>query len=194
MATVKRKPVPPTYVPPNQESPASPHLPRKPESSSYSPTTPSTTTYDPHEGLLAGHAKAGSLSSSHPSASQQYIKWGIAWQGPTYMICLALLGISLALGHHFYFLSLDVTLAGSATRQQWSLRFGTGFSFLVVTCLKVASGQAYEQYMWTIIRRKSLSIGTLDRIFGLLSNPFGFFSLELFSQTRFVILLALICW
>jgi len=185
MATVKRKPVPSSYALSNQDRPAYLGQPENDQRNNSSDNT----AFDSSEKLLNDRAIGGTSPSP-----QQYIKWGIAWESPTFMICFALVGISIALGHHFYFSSLDGTVAGSETRQQWALRFGTAFSFLVVACLKTANDQAYQQYIWTIVRRKSLSLGTLDKLFGLLSNPFSFFSLDLIWQARFAVLLGFICW
>jgi len=184
MATVKRKPLPSDasiYAPLNQSQ----DIPAALDQNFATPFV--------DEPLFRNGPKGGAPPSPSPP-SQQFVRWGIAWQAPTSMVCLALSGVLLALGHHFYYLFLDGTVAGSASRQQWAIRFGTAFSFLVVACLKVASGQAYEQYIWTIVRRKSFSLGALDKFFRLLSNPFRFLSLELLLHTRFAVFLAAICW
>jgi len=91
------------------------------------------------------------------------------------MLAFAFGGIALAIGHHFYYLSLDGTLTGSSTRQQWATRFGTAMSFLVIALVKTANDAAYTQYIWTLVRRKSFSIGTLDKLFALTSDPLAFF-------------------
>jgi hypothetical protein len=67
-------------------------------------------------------------------------KWGITWIQPTWMVLFVLFGILLALGHHLYYDSLNGITAGSASRQQWPIRFGTAFAYLVTSCLNAAVG------------------------------------------------------
>ena len=110
------------------------------------------------------------------------------------MLSFALAGASLALGHHLYYDSLDGTAAGSSTRQQWTSRFGTAFSFLIVALLKAANDAAYTQYIWTLVRGKSFCIASLDKLFFLISDPIALFGVDLMKNATFAVLLALICW
>jgi hypothetical protein len=128
------------------------------------------------------------------NSSQQYVNWGIAWQPPTLMLVFTLGGIGLAIGHHAYFSSLNGTLAGSSGRQQWATRFGTAMSFLVVALLKTANDAAYSQYVWTLVRAKSFSISTIDKLFALTSDPTGFFGWEMMKHAKAAVFLGLICW
>jgi hypothetical protein len=128
------------------------------------------------------------------NSSQQYVNWGIAWQPPTLMLVFTLGGIGLAIGHHAYFSSLNGTLAGSPGRQQWATRFGTAMSFLVVALLKTANDAAYSQYVWTLVRAKSFSISTIDKLFALTSDPTGFFGWEMMKHAKAAVFLGLICW
>jgi hypothetical protein len=133
-----------------------------------------------------------STKESHIPPKQ--VQWGISWHGPAYLIGLALAGAALALGHHFYFSYLDGSAAGLPSRQQWALRLGAGFSFLVVALLRTACEAAYQQYIWTIVRRKPLSINVLNKLFSLTTSPTGFFSLGLFRHAIVAVVLAAITW
>jgi hypothetical protein len=125
---------------------------------------------------------------------QQYVKWGIAWKTPIFMVLWALVGLSLVLGHHFYYQSLNGTRAGSSSRQNWALRFGTAFTFLVVACLKATCNIAYYQYIWTLFRRKQFSLDTLDKLFAVTSDPTAFLSRELLRHAKVAIFVAAVCW
>jgi hypothetical protein len=141
------------------------------------------------------------LPSPRPSYSEQgqalqkYAKWGVNWhRQPMYMVLFALTGALLALGHHLFYKSLNGTVAGSDRHQQWAHTFGNVFAVLVVTTLAAADKAAYHQYFWTIVRGKSFTLGALDKLFSLTSDPLGFFSLELFKSAPVAAALALICW
>ncbi|TVY73141.1 hypothetical protein LSUE1_G007466 [Lachnellula suecica] len=130
-------------------------------------------------------------NNGQPTA--ELVKWGISWKTPALMIVFLLSGVAFALGHHFYYMSLHGTPAGTKSRQQWATAFGTAFAFLVVALLKTAAGNAYQQYIWTVVKRKPLELGTLDRLFALTSDPTGIFHLSLIRNAQLAILGAAIC-
>jgi hypothetical protein len=115
-------------------------------------------------------------------------------QQPILMICYAVAGIILALVHHTYYSYLHGRKIGSASRQQWATAFGTAFSFIVIALLKTAIGEAYNQYIWTLVRRRAYSLGCLDKLFALTSDPLGFFNWELLRHAKFGLVLALSVW
>jgi len=128
---------------------------------------------------------------------------------------MLLCGLLLSLGHHFYYFSLTGTTAGNENKQAWPVRFGTAFAFLVTGLLQAATASAFGQYLWTIVKRKSLTIGlssclyalcprlfyetdirlaTLDKLFDLTRDPTGIFSLELLKGAKIALLFGLIFW
>ncbi|KAL4760738.1 uncharacterized protein BDW70DRAFT_150635 [Aspergillus foveolatus] len=68
--------------------------------------------------------------------------WGIGWRCPTLMIGLVTCGAMLSVGHHFYYRSFEETLVDSTDQQTWAIRIGTGFAFLIKSCLVSAVGVA----------------------------------------------------
>lgn len=133
--------------------------------------------------------------SKHGRELQKHRKCSIDWHHQLmHMIVFALTGTLLAIGHHLFYSSLDGTISGSDQQQQWAHAFGNAFAILVVTSFATANKTAYHQYLWMIVRRKSFTIGAMDKLFSLTSNPLGFFTLELFRTTPLAITLALICW
>jgi hypothetical protein len=91
----------------------------------------------------------------------EYVKWGIHWLLPTYVLLCVPVGMALALGHHFYYSSLSGRPVGSQSRQQWAITFGTSFAYLVVHILRAAMVVAYSQYMWSLIRQRAYTIESL---------------------------------
>jgi hypothetical protein len=119
---------------------------------------------------------------------------GIYWEQAGYMFTLALSGATLAIGHHVYYSGLDGTPVASAGHQQWAIRFGTAFSFLVKSCLQASAILACGQCVWKVLRNKSLTMGGIDNIFALTSTPFSFLQWELYKEARPVLLVALLTW
>jgi hypothetical protein len=132
--------------------------------------------------------------SSRSTYQPQCVKWGVSWRTPTFIIFCALAGTTLAIGHHFYFKRLDGTPAGSTSRQQWAIRFGTAFSFLVITLLKTACDTAYNQYIWTLVKRKSFTFQALDKLFSMTTDPLGFLSWDLMKHAKLAYVVGIICW
>jgi len=110
------------------------------------------------------------------------------------MIGLFVVGIVLALGHHFYYQSLDGTVVSSDTRQEWALRVGTAFAFLTHSSLVASAGTAYAQRLWVTVKGKQFRLEALDNIFSLQSSPFSFFSWEVLSRAKVLCLLGLCIW
>lgn len=113
-----------------------------------------------------------------PSLDQKFVKWEISWDSSAAVVAPTCAGIALAVGHHLYY-SLDGTPAGSTSRQQWALRYGSALAFLVVALLKTACDAAYHQHIWTLVKREALSLRSLDALFSLTTDPISFLSLEL---------------
>lgn len=142
---------------------------------------------------IDGHKQArstGAAVEAKGNSEQQ----AIYWKQAGYMFILAFNGAALAIGHHIYYSKLDGTLVASASHQQWAIRFGTAFSFLVQSCLQSSTVLACGQCVWRVLRSKSLTIGGIDDIFALTSSPSSFLQWELYNVARPVLLVALLTW
>ncbi|KAF8865658.1 hypothetical protein BDZ45DRAFT_736227 [Acephala macrosclerotiorum] len=129
-------------------------------------------------------------SRSNPPRQEgrpKYVKWGIHWQQPSYVLFCTFSGIALALGHHFYYKSLDGIIAGSARKQQWAITFGTTFAFLVVHLLTAATVIAHSQYIWSMVRQRGFTLETLDNLFTMTSDPRAFFNLEILKHGQIAV-------
>ena len=124
----------------------------------------------------------------------KFVRWGVAWQAPTFMVVCTVGGLALAIGHHFYYQSLSGTAAGSSGRQQWAIKLGTAFSVLVLVLFKSACDAAYSQYVWTLFKRRAYSLDALDKLFALTSSLVGFASWEILLRAKLAVFLALTSW
>ncbi|KAF7874062.1 hypothetical protein EAF04_002734 [Stromatinia cepivora] len=131
---------------------------------------------------------------SMTNAPADTVIWKIDWQQPTFMCSMLLSGLLLAIGHHVYYNSLNGTPAGDATRQAWSIRFGTVFAFLVVACFKAITVSALGQYLWTVVRAKILTISDLDKLYALTSNPISMFSFSVIKNATLAASIGTIFW
>ncbi|GKU07092.1 hypothetical protein FLAG1_08861 [Fusarium langsethiae] len=113
---------------------------------------------------------------------------------PALMTGSLLLGLVLALGHHFYYHHLDGRIVQSQNQQQWFLRLGTGLAFLVRAFLSAAVGIAYTQILWRTLRSKSVSVGGVNSLFGVVHNAWDFVTLELWTAAPALAVVAIIAW
>jgi hypothetical protein len=142
---------------------------------------------------IDGHSQAMSTNTA-VDTNVNHEHHGIYWEQAGYMFTLALSGAALAVGHHVYYSKLDGAPVASAGHQQWAIRFGTAFSFLVKSCLQASTILACGQCVWKVLRNKSLTMGSIDNIFALTSTPFSFLQWELYKEARPVLLVALLTW
>ncbi|KAE9376403.1 hypothetical protein N431DRAFT_462240 [Stipitochalara longipes BDJ] len=168
-------------------------------SNSEAPTSRNARTRSVDEGnnfRVPDHARNsnGSAYTAQSKPPRNVVQWGVPTSKQIRMIGCVLLGIFLALGHHLFFSSLNTTVVGSTSRQQWAIAFGTAFAFLVASFLGLAVSSAYTQFIWTYLRKNTLSLKGIDKIFSLTSDLTGFLSLELMKRAKLVILFAILSW
>ncbi|KAL6233451.1 hypothetical protein BDW75DRAFT_231960 [Aspergillus navahoensis] len=119
-------------------------------------------------------------------------KNGIHWRMPAAMAVCWIIGLGLALGHHFYYFSLDGTIVPGQTQQEWSLRVGTGLAFLTKTFLTTSVGIACVQNFWWILRLKPVRLSTLDSMWDIRGNIFNFLDPHIWLRGPNVAILGLI--
>lgn len=118
----------------------------------------------------------------------------IHWTVPATMLVYVLVGLALALGHHFFNASLDGDVVGSPTSQEWNMRIGTGLSALIQTLLTGAVGTACLQAVWRLLHKKAVKVSTIDSLFGVTGDSWKLLDLTAWMQGPMVLGLALLCW
>ncbi|RSM04592.1 hypothetical protein CEP52_006775 [Fusarium oligoseptatum] len=115
----------------------------------------------------------------------------IHWYHPSLMVVLWLVGFALAVGHHVYYVSMDGRDAGD---QRWVIRVGTGFAFLVKACFAASLDIAIKQLVWTMLRRRSMSLGGIDALFAITTDPTAFLIHDIWMGMPCLVLLAVLLW
>ncbi|KAB8079297.1 hypothetical protein BDV29DRAFT_199877 [Aspergillus leporis] len=122
------------------------------------------------------------------------VAWGIGWRCPALMVGLVIAGAMLSMGHHFYYRSLDGGRVASREEQTWAIRIGTGFAFLIKSCLVSAVGLAAVQEIWATLRRKSVRLSGIDSMFAVRDSPLAFLTLDLWIYAKTLTVLAIVSW
>lgn len=117
----------------------------------------------------------------------------VHWTAPCSIVFLFLSGILAALAHHLYYQSLDQQPI-TKIPQEWAIRIGTGLAFLSKACLGASAALAYQQYLWTILRSRALTVKSIDNVMGLLSDPTSFLSARTHRNAFSCIIIALVIW
>ncbi|KAK8209880.1 hypothetical protein IWZ01DRAFT_332530 [Phyllosticta capitalensis] len=138
--------------------------------------------------------KSNSIVQVAPVALTPVASQNIHWQSPALMAGFFVAGVCLALGHHLHYQNLEGQVVGSATTQQWAIRFGTVFAFLSKACLTAAVGIAFTQRLWVTVKKEPISLRNLDNVFSLTTDPASFFSFEVLSSAKILCILAACMW
>lgn len=119
----------------------------------------------------------------------------IHWRVPTTIISTFLAGIAFALGHHFFYASLDgIEIDQAHWSQEYYRAVGTAFSFLVRAALATAIAAVYWQAFWCRLAGKQLSVSVIDSLANLLGAIQEFFISSAIKASPLLAVLALISW
>ncbi|KAI1850290.1 hypothetical protein JX266_004148 [Neoarthrinium moseri] len=116
------------------------------------------------------------------------------WEVPAKLVGFLAVGAGLAVGHHFYYAGLSGKQVKSTDEQEWAVRYGTAFAFLVKTSCAAAIATAYSQHIWTRFRKRDLRVATLDSAFSATSNILSLAHREMISKLPIATLLAALIW
>jgi len=144
-----------------------------------------------YEEVTSDYNHAGDV---HSLPEPQYVKWGIGWRQPLAMGMFYIAGVLFSVGHHLYYNWHVGMQAGDADSQFLKIAIGTGFSFLALFSFGSANGIAFTQYIWTVLKEHSFTVGGLDQLFGIPMDITAFFSLELYRKGKLVLLMAGVIW
>jgi len=115
----------------------------------------------------------------------------ISWYYPSAMTAFLICGFAFSIGHHCYYTSLD---GKSATHQEWAIRIGTGFSFLIKSCYAASLAIAIKQFVWARVRRTACQISTIDALFAITTDITSLLTGGLWQRTPLVALIGVVFW
>ncbi|RSM19573.1 hypothetical protein CDV31_001460 [Fusarium ambrosium] len=145
-----------------------------------------------HDALYTAAEAAFPQNLQHPpsgNATSTDIK--IHWYHPSLMAVPWLAGFALAVGHHVYYASID---GKDAEDQRWVICVGTGFAFLVKARFAANLGIAIKQLVWTMLRRRSMSLRGIDALFAITTDPTAFLVHDIWMGMPCLVLLAVLLW
>lgn len=119
----------------------------------------------------------------------------VHWQAPTVIVLAFAVSLSLAIGHHLFYASLDqIPVEDNTFSQQTNIAIGTGFAFLFRACLAIATCTAYWQVFWHTALRKTLTISSTDALTGVLGSLVEFTNVRTFFFNPALAALAVLAW
>ncbi|KAI8721763.1 hypothetical protein NCS52_00318800 [Fusarium sp. LHS14.1] len=96
------------------------------------------------------------------------------------MYFFLVVGVCFAIGHHFFYSSLDGEIVDDQLRM---LRWGTA----------LAPIRIYQQ-VWATVRTRFLTVVALDSMFAATENPLDMLNLELLTKAKMAVAMALFGW
>ncbi|OAL04064.1 hypothetical protein IQ06DRAFT_244499 [Phaeosphaeriaceae sp. SRC1lsM3a] len=119
-------------------------------------------------------------------------QWHIHWTTPFLIAILFIGGVGAAVGHHFYYSSLN---GHPAHDQLKKIRYGTALAFFVKSTLVGACIMCNRQRIWRTFRVKAMTIEGIDGLFSAPEDPTQFFiNGEMWKNGKLATFMALCCW
>ncbi|KAK3661743.1 hypothetical protein LTR56_000234 [Elasticomyces elasticus] len=130
----------------------------------------------------------------------------IPWQAPATMITGLMAACALAIGHHFFYASLDGThvapppVEGArrslVSQQQLNTGGGTALAFLVKMFLVLSVSTAYTQVFWqnAAMDGRKPTLSTLDTIYEAWRNPIRVLKVKLWLDCPMLLALGMAAW
>ncbi|KAM0196072.1 hypothetical protein ACHAPQ_008167 [Fusarium lateritium] len=131
-------------------------------------------------------------SSPSPTKHNKVVSWWAKnWKPSWTMYVLVFCGVAFAVGHHFYYRSLHGRLAED---QQGKFRYGGLMAFLSKACFLNAVVLAFRQRILMEIRRKMLTLATLDSLFSASEDLTALLNWEAWVNARFAMAMTIFIW
>ena len=112
------------------------------------------------------------------------------------MVAALLVGLAMALAHHFMCVRLnDTDLDQVGVSQTWISRFSTALAFLVKMFFVISVGVAFIQRQWLNFHHQPYRISDIDAVTGILGNVLEFLTLGLvWFRNPLLTILAIVSW
>jgi uncharacterized membrane protein len=130
-----------------------------------------------------------------PARSRHERSMTTSWRAPVTILIALLVGLGVALAHHFMGTSLNGQPVMKVNiSQAWISRFGTALAFVVKLALATSVGAAYTQHQWQRFHEQSFRTSEVDALTSVLANAFSFLSSTVWLRHPVLALMALISW
>ena len=131
----------------------------------------------------------------HSGASSSSTSSKVSWRAPIIILASLVLGLGVALAHHFMNARLNGRpVADVALSQSWVSRFGTALPFLVKLAFTTSVGAAFIQHQWLSFHRQSFRVKEIDAVTSVLGNALTFFTTKICARSVSLTLIALVSW
>ena len=127
----------------------------------------------------------------------------MGWKAPATMLAVFLLGVTLSVGHHFFYAAANGTapslntydvLGFSFSTQQIHIAAGTAFAFLVKSFLAAAITIAYTQCFWQSMKNRTSSVSSVDTLWSGLRNILSLVYIWRWAKYPVLLIIALVAW
>ncbi|KAM0561389.1 hypothetical protein ACHAPJ_003270 [Fusarium lateritium] len=155
-----------------------------------SPDTPPVPPGPPGHPVIATEAALG--PPPPPKKHNKLVTWWVnEWRPSWSMYVLVFCGVAFAIGHHFYYRHLHGQVAKD---QQGKFRYGALMAFLSKACFLNAVVLAFRQRVLMEIRRKMLTLSTLDSLFAASEDLTALLNWEAWVNAKFAMALTVFIW
>lgn len=129
-----------------------------------------------------------------PTPDSEEVKWGIHWYTPVTIVFLLLLGLVSAAAHHVFYQQLHGKTVGDEDQQRRVFWIGSSLGFLAKVSFTAVLAISRTQWVWATLRKKSMTLGGIDALFGVSSDPTFFANLNMLRRAKFATLMAIMMW
>lgn len=93
-----------------------------------------------------------------------------------------------------FYRTLHGSRVGDEARQRWVFWIGSSLSFLTKVSLSAVLGVSRTQWVWLTLRTKWITMGGIDALFGVSSNPTFFANLNMLRRAKVATVMAIVMW
>lgn len=129
-----------------------------------------------------------------PTPDSREVKWGIHWYTPVTIVLLLVLGIASATAHHFFYSHLHDETVGDEGRQRWVFWIGSSLGFFTKVSFTSVLAISRTQWVWVTLRKKSMTLGGIDALFGVSSDLTFFKNYDMLRHAKFATVMAIMMW
>lgn len=116
-------------------------------------------------------------------------------RAPAVILSTLLVGLAVALAHHFMNVHLDKkSVENVRVSQAWISRISTGLAFLGKLLFTISVGASFTQRLWLRFHQQNFKISEVDAVTSILGNFPSFFSSLVWFRHPILVLTALTSW